>query len=176
LAANGELDEAEEMSSEAITASRYHDARSMSHFASAAIALQRSGDERPAYRAFEHALDRNHGDIVVTACRAYRDLALVGVNVREFRQRLTNLFVRSNDIDLGRAAGLEMPRELRRGAAFSPRERDVFDLLVAGRTSREIASTLFISESTTKVHIRHIFEKLGVHSRAEAVAVWKDQT
>jgi DNA-binding NarL/FixJ family response regulator len=46
--------------------------------------------------------------------------------------------------------------------------------MVAGRTNSDIASTLFISQSTAKVHIRHIFEKLGVHSRAEAVAVAAD--
>jgi len=41
-----------------------------------------------------------------------------------------------------------------------------------GRTNRQIAQTLFIAESTTKVHVRHIFEKLGVRSRVEAVRVW----
>jgi DNA-binding NarL/FixJ family response regulator len=65
-----------------------------------------------------------------------------------------------------------MPRELRRGEPLSPREREICELLVQGRTNREIAQTLFISESTTKVHLRHIFEKLAVHTRAEAAAAY----
>jgi ATP/maltotriose-dependent transcriptional regulator MalT len=36
-----------------------------------------------------------------------------------------------------------------------------------GRSNKDIGRTLFISESTTKVHVRHIYEKLGVHTRAE---------
>ena len=61
-----------------------------------------------------------------------------------------------------------MPRVLRRREPLSPRERDVYELVVQGRSNKEIARTLFISESTAKVHVRHIFEKLGVHTRAEA--------
>ena len=61
-----------------------------------------------------------------------------------------------------------MPRELRRNELLSRREREVFELIAQGRSNRDIARTLFISESTTKVHVRHIFEKLGVRSRAEA--------
>jgi len=63
-----------------------------------------------------------------------------------------------------------MPREHARNVGLSQREREVLELVVAGRTNGEIARTLFISQSTAKVHIRHIFEKLGVHTRAEAAA------
>jgi DNA-binding NarL/FixJ family response regulator len=63
-----------------------------------------------------------------------------------------------------------MPRELRKHELLSRREREVYELLAQGRTNPEIARALFISESTTKVHVRHIFEKLGVRTRAEAAA------
>jgi DNA-binding NarL/FixJ family response regulator len=86
-------------------------------------------------------------------------------------QALTELFARTRDVDVGRQAGLEMPRELCRNGGLSPRELEVYELLAQGRSNPKIAATLFISESTTKVHVRHIFEKLGVHSRAEAAAL-----
>jgi DNA-binding NarL/FixJ family response regulator len=69
-----------------------------------------------------------------------------------------------------------MPRELRREGTLSAREQEIYELLVQGRSNREIAKTLFISESTTKVHVRHIFEKLGVHTRAEAARAAVDRT
>jgi DNA-binding NarL/FixJ family response regulator len=116
-------------------------------------------------------LESGNLDAVVTACRAFPQLAEAGAKHERTAQLLTNLFARSNDLDLGRHAGLEMPRELRRNNGLSPRELDVFELLVQGRTNKEIAKALFISESTTKVHVRHIFEKLGVHSRAEAASI-----
>jgi DNA-binding NarL/FixJ family response regulator len=51
------------------------------------------------------------------------------------------------------------------------REREVLGLLAQGLNQGEIAHALVISEKTVATHIQHVLEKLGVHSRAEAVAL-----
>ncbi|HVU92535.1 MAG TPA: LuxR C-terminal-related transcriptional regulator, partial [Jatrophihabitans sp.] len=55
--------------------------------------------------------------------------------------------------------------------ALTERERDVLAHLVEGRTNRQIAGTLYISEKTVSVHVSNILAKLGVRSRAEAAAL-----
>ena len=55
--------------------------------------------------------------------------------------------------------------------ALTARELDVVALMADGRTNREIAAALFISEKTASVHVSHILAKLGVRSRVQAVAV-----
>jgi DNA-binding NarL/FixJ family response regulator len=51
---------------------------------------------------------------------------------------------------------------------LSPREAEVLELLAQGLTNGQIAKLLYISLSTTKVHVKHIYDKLGVRSRLEA--------
>src|SRR6476646_171853 len=53
---------------------------------------------------------------------------------------------------------------------LSEREQDVLRLIAGGSTNREAAAQLFISESTVKTHLLHIYEKLGVRDRAAAVS------
>jgi ATP/maltotriose-dependent transcriptional regulator MalT len=53
---------------------------------------------------------------------------------------------------------------------LSPREREVLAHVAAGRTNREIAEALVISQHTVGRHLEHIFTKLGVASRAAATA------
>ena len=54
---------------------------------------------------------------------------------------------------------------------LTPRELSVLRLLANGHSNKEIASALTISERTVKTHLGHLFEKLGVTSRTEAVRV-----
>ncbi|WP_067170251.1 response regulator [Microtetraspora niveoalba] len=53
----------------------------------------------------------------------------------------------------------------------SPRELEVLRLVARGAANKEIARTLLISETTVKTHLKHVFVKLGVDSRAAAVVV-----
>jgi DNA-binding NarL/FixJ family response regulator len=70
------------------------------------------------------------------------------------------------------AAGLSvMPTALRNGAepaAFSHREREVLRLAVTGYTNGQIASTLFLAESTVKSHLSSAYRKLGAGGRSDA--------
>ncbi|WP_407656474.1 helix-turn-helix domain-containing protein [Massilibacterium senegalense] len=52
---------------------------------------------------------------------------------------------------------------------LTKREREVFELLVQDKTTREIAEELFISEKTVRNHISNTIQKLGVKGRAQAV-------
>lgn len=54
-------------------------------------------------------------------------------------------------------------------AALTDRERDVLKLIATGRNNVEIANTLHVSEATVKTHIGHVFAKLAVRDRAQAV-------
>ena len=52
---------------------------------------------------------------------------------------------------------------------LTKREEEVFSLLVKNKTTKEIASTLDISEKTVRNHISNAMQKLGVKGRAQAV-------
>jgi DNA-binding NarL/FixJ family response regulator len=63
------------------------------------------------------------------------------------------------------------PRAAKRAGGLTPRELEILQLLAGGQSPDEIAGDLFISTKTVATHIEHIFIKLDVHSRVEAVAV-----
>jgi len=54
--------------------------------------------------------------------------------------------------------------------SLSAREIEVLDLVAAGRSNTQVAAELFVSETTVKSHLAHIFSKLDVSSRTAAVS------
>ena len=57
-----------------------------------------------------------------------------------------------------------MPEEDPPHATFSPRQRDVLELLLSGRAVKELARELGMSENTARGHVRMIHTKTGTHS------------
>ncbi len=76
------------------------------------------------------------------------------------------------------AAGLSVvPAVLRNGGdalMFSHREREVLGLAISGHTNSEIATTLFLAESTVKSHLSSAYRKLGAASRKDAASLLLD--
>ncbi|HEY0638678.1 MAG TPA: response regulator transcription factor [Pseudonocardiaceae bacterium] len=72
-------------------------------------------------------------------------------------------------------AGRMMARLRAPRPGLTDRERDILGQLAQGLGNREIARRLFISEATVKTHLGRIYDKLGVDTRAGAVAVAKEQ-
>jgi len=82
---------------------------------------------------------------------------------------------------LARAVATAM--EQHPGASFVPgpvfpeltkRERQVLRLIAEGRRNLEIADELFLAPSTVKTHVNHIFSKLGVQNRVEAILAFNE--
>jgi DNA-binding NarL/FixJ family response regulator len=75
------------------------------------------------------------------------------------------------------AGQLSVPLTLSRQIAPRPlsyREKQILSLVVLGLTNREIASRLYLAESTVKTHLSSAFRKIDARSRAEAVSRLQD--
>jgi two-component system NarL family response regulator len=69
------------------------------------------------------------------------------------------------------AAVAERLAERLSGNALTERETDVLKTIVAGKSNKEIASALFISEATVKTHINNLLSKLGATDRTQAARI-----
>lgn len=62
------------------------------------------------------------------------------------------------------------PPEVPPGWPLTPAERQVIGLLLQGLSNRQISERLFIAENTVQAHLRHSYDKLGVHSRTQLLS------
>jgi DNA-binding NarL/FixJ family response regulator len=152
------------------------------------VALKVARENPPALVILEVPLGDRSGYEV---CRALREelgedlpvLFLSGARTESY-DRVAGLLVGADDYVVKPFAVDELLARVRRLVRHSratsgtstanlltPRELEVLQLLATGVSADEIAKRLFISKKTVGTHIEHIFTKLGVRSRAQAVAV-----
>lgn len=143
------------------------EAKALALLTDSLVALS-SDNHRKAEVRLSTVIEAGVCDPIVIAVRASPSLgAFIAAHAR-WRSWLQRLLIASHDTSLAKSLGLGVPRGAKQAADLTPREAEVHELLAQGLTNEEIARLLYISLSTTKVHVKHIFEKLGVRSRLEA--------
>jgi DNA-binding NarL/FixJ family response regulator len=158
--------------------------------AHAAVLLARGDPPAARETATEAVLlaDSARNPLLGSRARALTGLALIAAGERsrgisELQHAEQTLFacgaVREADAAARelRRLGRRVPRRARPHdersgfTALSPREREVVEQVAQGRTNREIAAALFLSEKTIASHLARIFDKLGVRSRAALATI-----
>jgi DNA-binding NarL/FixJ family response regulator len=104
-------------------------------------------------------------DFIVTTYRACPDLLAALLRDSETAEETGYVVARASDEALAQSLGLDVLGAIDPVASLSVREREVYDLLCEGLPNGEIARRLFISPATVKVHVRHVYDKLGIRSR-----------
>lgn len=105
--------------------------------------------------------------LIGLACRYLGDDDAAGMEIEAARQAFQHLGA-IPDLDRLRELVPSQPRAA--GGGLTGREVQLLGLLATGKTNREIANALVISEKTVARHVSNIFNKLGVSSRAAATA------
>jgi ATP/maltotriose-dependent transcriptional regulator MalT len=157
----GDARKAKAMAEEARLTSRNRGTSALSHVAEAIIALSHERHET-AITHLGAVVDTRMWDPVVIAVRAAPHLGAFIAEQPEWRSWLQQLLAASRDVSLAASLGLRIPRAAKTRAKLSSRETEVHELVAQGLTNEEIAKLLYISLSTTKVHVKHIYDKLGV--------------
>lgn len=121
--------------------------------------LAQDGAAMPGDRALAHVARAR--DLQQQALAAARDLGMARLaeQAAALHERLERL-----------AQAQRRPPQPKLPAGLTRREVEVLQLLVAGRTNREIAATLFVSVPTVERHLATIYAKIGARGRAEAAA------
>jgi LuxR family maltose regulon positive regulatory protein len=179
LASTGAIEEAEAEIAVSESISTHLEARGLRAFAKVLVA-DHLGEHEARNEQLDLALRESHvagnADSFVVAYRLAPDLLNF---VAETAFVLSDFLLRplvTYDPRLAEKAGFNQ-RDVKivPSTSLTNREAEVLDLLRQGMSNREIAQTLWIAQSTAKVHVRHIFEKLGVRSRTEA-ALFRTET
>jgi DNA-binding NarL/FixJ family response regulator len=169
LACAGRCAEAVATATQAERMSRLFEARSTAACAHAIAALQTpDAAEDVALRHLAMIVASGYVDGLITAYRAFPPILAVGSRSESLRLALERAVIAGRDIPKAIEAGMPLPEAALAERSLTRRESEVLQLIARGATNRQAAIALYISEATVKVHLRHIFEKLGVRTRTQA--------
>jgi DNA-binding CsgD family transcriptional regulator len=112
-----------------------------------------------------HVFATGSADLAVTAYRANPELLSTLLVSKVVRDEIIFLVRRAGDEELLGTLGVAPNSLVDPAVSLSAREREVYDLVCEGLSNREIARRLFISPATVKVHVHHVFDKVGIRSR-----------
>lgn len=124
-------------------------------------------EEFEGYRLLERATNSGIPTIVVSATNAFETIERIHEEFDVFAYLEKQGFSRA--AFLGHVESLKAQSDTGL-SELTPREMEALELLIAGMTNKEIAETMVISANTVKRHLKSIFAKLGVNTRAAAVA------
>ena len=176
--AAGETEQARTLSDQALSLTGSVEARYFANLAqliASCIQGRRRADNlvEEVSRFLEAARADDFLDAVVVAYRTYPRFLRLAAQDASNMPTLRRLLRLARDESAGQVAGIPTPRALATRSNFlktlTPREREIFSLLSEGLSNAEISRRLFIAPSTTKIHVRHVFRKLGVNNRVQAV-------
>ena len=174
----GRFAEARSLASKAAETTSALEARVLAPAIEAICAIRgRTNDWKSAVeRLVDVAVDGSGADLVVVAYRGNTDLLEALVKSQVTQERAMYMLARAGDESLVEALGVAATSVAEPVSSLSPRELEVYELLCEGLSNGEIASRLFITEGTVKVHVQHVFDKLGVRSRtALAISAVRDR-
>jgi LuxR family maltose regulon positive regulatory protein len=149
--------------------SRRSEARTLTLVAKTIIQLNEEAVGDAASECLATANETGNLDSLVLGYRAEPQLLSAFASLGDSHGMLAELLMKSSDSALASRVGLAATPPTPDASLLSPREQEVLRLLCDGLANEDIAKTLFISLSTVKVHLRHIYEKLDVRTRTQAI-------
>jgi ATP/maltotriose-dependent transcriptional regulator MalT len=170
-ACSGRPEVAIRLAKQALRTTRLTEVRVLAACASAVGSIMRgaANASKLCDQAFTAVRETGHIDPFVCAYRGCPSFLQELYGRKPWQSDIADIVCNAEDWGLARRLKLNPALPSRKSSeALSRREREVLALVGQGLSNKRIAQSLFITEGTVKVHVRHIFEKLGVNSRTEA--------